>query len=163
MDTPNRRGNGHGFYSSYGSNRFHGHHHYHPYKRSERGYFLDEFKKAKPPTFDGELKKPKYAEEWLLGMKKLFELHDYIENMKVRIDIFSIKGKSDIWWEYVKYVKDIRTKDLRWHEFKRILRKKYLLERYYDSKAKDFYEMNMGLMIDEEYTSMFMEDFRYVP
>ena len=41
--------------------------------------------------------------------------------------------------------------------------KKYLLERYYDSKAKDFYKLNMGSMIDEEYTTKFMELFRYVP
>ena len=54
---------------------------------------LDEFKKDKPPTFHGELKKPKNVEVWLLGMKKLFELHDYTENMKAMIDIFNLKGK----------------------------------------------------------------------
>ena len=42
----------------------HGHHHYHPYRRSERGYFMYEFKKAKPPTFNGELKKLDDVEAW---------------------------------------------------------------------------------------------------
>ena len=96
LDTLDRRGNGHGLYSSSGSNRYHGHHRYHPYRRSDKGYFLDEFKKEKPPTFDGELKKLEDAEAWLFGMKKFFELHDYKENMKVRIVIFSLKGKADI-------------------------------------------------------------------
>jgi len=38
-----------------------------------------------------------------------------------------------------------------------------LLERYYDSKAKEFYELKMGSMTDEEYTTKFMELLRYVP
>ena len=53
LDTIDRRGNGYGFYSSSGSDRYRGRHHYHPYKKSDSGYFPDEFKKEKTPTFDG--------------------------------------------------------------------------------------------------------------
>jgi len=52
---------------------------------------------------------------------------------------------------------------LSWSEFKRLFRNKYLLERYYDGKAKDFYELNMGSMIDEEYMTKFPDLLRYVP
>ena len=45
------------YYSSFGFDRHHDRHHYHPYKRNDRGYFLDEFKKEKTPTFDGEMNK----------------------------------------------------------------------------------------------------------
>ena len=34
-------------------------------------------------------------------MKKIFELHEYTENMKAIIAIFSLKGKVDIWWKDV--------------------------------------------------------------
>lgn len=34
---------------------------------------------------------------------------------------------------------------------------------YYDSKAKEFYELNIGLMTDEEYTTKFPDLLRYVP
>jgi len=44
------------YYSSSGSNRHHDCHHYHPYSKSDMGYFPDEFKKENPPTFDGEMK-----------------------------------------------------------------------------------------------------------
>ena len=57
LDTLDRRGNDHGFYSSSGSKRQHRHHNHHPYRKSEKQYLSKEFKKAKPPTFDGELKK----------------------------------------------------------------------------------------------------------
>ena len=87
----------------------------------------DEFKKAKPPTFDGDLKKLEDVEEWLLRMKNLFEMHDYTYNIKASIDIFSLKGKANMWWEYVKRVRDIRTKELSWNEFKILFRKKCLL------------------------------------
>lgn len=82
------------YYSS--SDRYHDCHCYHLYRRRDRGYFMDEFKKVNPPTFYGELKNPKDGEAWLLGMNNFFELHDYIENMKAKISIFNLKGKADI-------------------------------------------------------------------
>lgn len=42
-------------------------------------------------------------------MKNFFELHDFTENMKAIIAMFSLKGKANIWWEDVKQVRDIRT------------------------------------------------------
>lgn len=50
-----------------------------------------------------------------------------------------------------------------WHEFKILLRNKYLLERYYDGKANEFYELKVGSIIDEVYMNKFMELLRYVP
>lgn len=96
-------------------------------------------------------------------MKKFFKLHDYTKTMKAIVAIFSLKGKVDIWWEDVKRVRDIKKKELSWHEFKRLFRKKYLSERYYDNEDKDFYELRMGSMTYEEYTIKFLELLRYVP
>ena len=96
LDTPDKRGDGNKFYSISSSDRHYDRHCYHPYRRIDRGYFPYEFKKAKSPNFDGYLKKPEDVEVWLLGMKKLFEFHEYIENMKARIAIFILRGKSNI-------------------------------------------------------------------
>ena len=57
LDTIERRRDRHRYYSNYDLYQ-HYDHHYHPYKRSDRGYFPNEFNKEKPPTFDGEMKKP---------------------------------------------------------------------------------------------------------
>jgi hypothetical protein len=38
---------------------------------------LEEFKKAKPPSFDGEIKWGEEAEAWLLGIKKYLRVHDF--------------------------------------------------------------------------------------
>jgi len=61
------------------------------------GYFPGEFKKAKPPTFDRELKNLEDEKAWFLGMNKFLELHDYKKNMKGEIVIFSLNRKVDIW------------------------------------------------------------------
>jgi len=35
-------------------------------------------------------------------------------------------------------------KELIWDEFEKLFREKYMSEHYYDSKAKEFYELKMG-------------------
>jgi len=52
---------------------------------------------------------------------------------------------------------------LSWDDFERLFKKKYLSERYYDGKSKEFYEIGMGFMTNEEYTTKFMELLRYFP
>ena len=163
LDTPDRRGDGYKYYSSFGLDRHHDHYRYHPYRRSDRGYFPDEFKKAKPPTFDGEMKKPWDVEAWFLGSRKFFKLHDYSENMKARVVTFSLKGKAHIWWEDVKNVRCINEEYFSWSEFEKLFKKKYFSERYFDDKPKEFYELKMGSMTGDKYTSRFLELQRYVP
>jgi len=63
---------------------------------SNKGHFLYEFKKSRSPTFDGYLKKSEDEKDWLLGMKKLFELHEYTKDMKEKIAIFSLKEKEHV-------------------------------------------------------------------
>lgn len=77
-------------------------------------------------------------------MNKYFELPEYTDNMKARVAIFNLKGKSYILREYFKWATDMRTDGFSWSQFKWLFRKKYMLERYYDSNAKEFYELKMG-------------------
>lgn len=96
-------------------------------------------------------------------MRKFFKLHDYSKNMKARFATFNLKGKVDIWWEDVKNVRCIHEEDLTWSEFEWLFKKKNLPERYFNDRVKEFYELNMGSMTDDEYTSKFLELLRYVP
>ena len=57
LENMDRRGDGQRYYSSSDSDKHHDLHHYHPYRRSDMGYLPNEFKKSKPPTFDGDLNK----------------------------------------------------------------------------------------------------------
>ena len=84
------------------------------------------FKKATPPTFDGNVKKLEYDKAWLLRMNNFFRLHDYLENMKAKIEVFSLKGRTYILWEDVKHVRGIGMEELSWNEFKIFFENKYL-------------------------------------
>jgi hypothetical protein len=76
---------------------------------------------------------------------KYFRVHEYSKNLKDRITIFNLNGKTSIWWDDLTNVKGIHEKDLKWKQFEKHFRRKYLSERYYDEKTKEFYEqMNIS-------------------
>jgi hypothetical protein len=132
-------------------------------RKHSKSHDPEEFKKAKPPTFDGEIKKGEDEAFWLLGLKKYLRVHDYSENLKVRITIFNLNGKDSIWWEDLKNVKGIHEKDLSRKQFEKYFKKKYLSEKYFDGDTKEFYELKLGQIIIEEYINKFLEPIRYVP
>jgi hypothetical protein len=51
-------------------------------RNHSKNHNLKEFKRAKPPSFDGEIKKGGEVEAWLLGLKKYFRVHDFSKNLK---------------------------------------------------------------------------------
>lgn len=133
----------------------HHHHHHHP-GRKENDYTPKEFKKAKPLTFDGDMMKVEDEKSWLLGMKKFFRIHNYSKNMKARVATYNLKGKTNIWWEDLKNVRAIVERELTWTKFEKLFTKQYLSEHYYDGNEKEFYELKMGPLLDEEYITKFL-------
>jgi hypothetical protein len=67
-------------------------------KRKRTDHLEGESKKIKPATFDGESRIGEEAEAWLLDIKKYLQIYNYSSNMKVRMAIYSLKGKANIWW-----------------------------------------------------------------
>ena len=83
-------------------------------KRRYQNHSRDEFKKARPPIFNGEIKNGQEAEAWLLGMRKYFQVQDYLGNMKARVAIFNFTGRASIWWEHFKKLKKINERHIVW-------------------------------------------------
>ena len=81
--------------------------------RHHRDRSWDESKKAKLPTFNGEVKTGQEADAWLLGIKKYFHVQDYSGNMKAGVSIFNLNGRESIWWEHFKQVKRISERRLK--------------------------------------------------
>jgi len=131
-------------------------------RNHSKGSDPKEFKKAKPPNFDGEIKKGEEAQACILGRKKYFRVLDYSENLKAGITIFNLNGKAYIWWEELRNVKGIHEKELSWGKFEKYFKKKYLSERYYDNKTKEFYELKLRYLAINEYINKFLELLMYV-
>ena len=87
-------------------------------KRLHRDHSQDEFKKDKPPTFDGEVKTGQEVEAWLLGIKKYFQVQDYSGNIKASVAIFNLNGRASIWWERYRQVKKINERKIVWKQHK---------------------------------------------
>jgi hypothetical protein len=121
------------------------------HQKSGKDELKGEMKKIKPPMFDGEHKKEEDAETWLLGMKKYFQLQNYSTHAEGRIAMYQLKGKACMWWDQFVQVQRIREKDVTWKDFKRYFEKKYLTNRYYDRKIKEFFELKLGSMTIDEY------------
>ena len=67
-----------------------------------------------------------------------------------------------MWWVQLKLVKHIDEKRISWREFKNYFQKKYFIDKYYDKKMKELFELKLGSLTTNEYESRFLEFFRYV-
>ena len=56
--------------------------------------------------------------------------------MKVRMAIYNMKEKANIWWQDLKISQGIKEKNLEWSEFKKLFKKQNLSEIYYERKTK---------------------------
>jgi len=99
----------------------------------------------------------------LLDIKKYFQIYNYSSNMKVRMAVYNLKGKASIWWQDLKISHGLKEKNLEWAEFKRLFKKQYLSESYYERKTKEFYELRLGQMTMEDLINKFLDLLRFVP
>ena len=95
-------------------------------------------------------------------MRKYFQVQDYSGNMKARVAIFNLTGRASICWEHFRQVKKSNERKIVWKQFWKYFKEKYLSDRYYDDKIKEFHELRLGHQTMEEYANMFLELLRYV-
>ena len=68
-----------------------------------------------------------------------------------------------MWWQEAKSVNNVRSKELSWKFFKKLLKKKYMGEWYYDEKAKEFNDLQFRQLTMEEFVTKFIHLQRCVP
>ena len=60
--------------------------------------------------FNGEVDKDEEAKAWLSGMKKYFQIYNYLDRLKYQMAIYNLTGKDEIWWKDIKRVKTLKEK-----------------------------------------------------
>ena len=93
--------------------------------------------------FNGEIEKGEEAEAWLAGMKKYFQIYNYSNELKDKLDIYNLTRKIDIRWQDIKKVKGLKERYVTSKTFKNNFKRKYTSEQYYEEKDKDFYELTL--------------------
>ena len=53
-------------------------------------------------------------------------------------------------------MKGIHEKDFSWKQFEKYFKNKYLLEKYFDGKTKEFYELKLEQLTIDEYINKFI-------
>ena len=76
-------------------------------QRQKRRHEVDDLqgklRKIKPLNFDGDhTSKEEDVEEWLLGMRKYFQLHNYSSNVEAIIATYYVQGKTYMLWDQLK-------------------------------------------------------------
>ena len=87
------------------------------------------FQKIRSLTYEGEVNTKENAKEWLLGMSKYFQVHNYSSEMKARLAIYNLNGKIARWWRDLKHTNKDELREICWDTFLNILQEKYMLEK----------------------------------
>jgi hypothetical protein len=95
--------------------------------------------------------------------KEIFPDLQLFQQMKVRMTIYNLKGKTSIWWQDLKLAKGLKGKQMEWLDFKKYFKKQCLSESYYEIKTKEFYELRLGQMTMDDLINKFLELLRFVP
>ena len=96
-------------------------------------------------------------------MIKYFQVYEYESNLKARLAVYQLQGKATLWWEETKMVHAVDEKTITWEDFQTKFKSRYLNERYYDDKAKEFHELRLGQLTMDEFVTKFTNLLRYVP
>ena len=81
---------------------------------------LGSSKKIKPPMFNGEIEKGEETEAQLYGVKKYFQIYNYLDELKAKMAIYNLIGKANIWWQDIKKFNGINERYVTWKNFKKI-------------------------------------------
>ena len=96
-------------------------------------------------------------------MSKYFRVHNYLSETKARLAIYNLNGKAVRWWRDLKHTKKYELREIRWSNFRKIFQEKYMSERLFDRKVKEFRELRMGSMTMDAFINIFLDLLHYVP
>ena len=118
--------------------------------------------KNKSLTYEGEVNMGEKDEEWFLGMSKYFQVHNYSSVMQARLAIYNLNGKVARWWWDLKQNKKDELREISWEKFQNIFQEKYMSERFFNRKVKEFHELRMGSMTMDTFINRFLDLLHYV-
>ena len=91
--------------------------------------------------------------EWLLTVKSVFDLKDYVEEKKVKLVAIKLKGYASLWWENFKWDRECmgKTRIRSWSKMKRELHKRFIQDNYQQEvylKYFSFKQCNLSMVDD---------------
>ncbi|XP_057497349.1 uncharacterized protein LOC130782069 [Actinidia eriantha] len=108
--------------------------------RPVRGTTLHEqFMKLNPPEFMGATD-PLVAEEWLKKLDAIFEVMEVIDEQKLTLATFMLRGEARNWWESMRRMQNAQPEGvpISWQQFVEIFNDQYFPRIYRMQKEQEF-------------------------
>ncbi|XP_042027265.1 uncharacterized protein LOC121774459 [Salvia splendens] len=122
-----------------------------------------EFRKERPPVFDG-MGDPAKAETWILAIERIFKFLRCTDQERLSCVTYQLTGSAEFWWETKQRMMSQEQLDaLTWEDFKEELYDKYIPRSYRKAKEAEFYNLKLGRMTVTEYDRALCDMSRYAP
>jgi hypothetical protein len=90
-----------------------------------------------------------------------FALCNYTANMKVRMEVFQLKGSALLWWKTLLPQLNMVVGNVSWELFKEWFKERYLSNEFIEHHINEFNALRQGIHMVPEYEARFMELLRY--
>ncbi|XP_073049009.1 uncharacterized protein [Primulina eburnea] len=123
---------------------------------------ISQFQELRPPKFFGNESGEKAA-GWLKSINHLFNLMVYSQDIKLKLAIYQLKDRAQLWWEATEEAMKDSGEIITWDAFRAHFTQEYAPPSYYAAKEEEFNQLVQGNKSVVEYASQFSALLPYVP
>ncbi|XP_075479366.1 uncharacterized protein LOC142520247 [Primulina tabacum] len=123
---------------------------------------ISQFQELRPPKFFGN-KSGEKAAGWLKSINHLFNLLEYSQDIKLKLAIYQLKDRAQLWWEATEEAMKDSGEIITWDAFRAHFTQEYAPPSYYAAKEEEFNQLVQGNKSVVEYASQFSALLPYVP
>ncbi|XP_073016412.1 uncharacterized protein [Primulina eburnea] len=123
---------------------------------------ISQFQELRPPKFFGTENGEK-ASGWLKSINHLFNLLEYTESVRLKLAIYQLKDRAQLWWEAAEEALKASGQTITWEVFRTQFTQEYAPPSYYYGKEEEFNQLVQGNKTVVEYASQFSALLPYVP
>ncbi|XP_073294750.1 uncharacterized protein [Primulina huaijiensis] len=123
---------------------------------------ISQFQELRPPKFFGNESGEKAA-GWLKSINHLFNLLEYSQNVRLKLEIYQLKDRAQLWWEAAEEALKASGEIITWDIFRAQFTQEFAPPSYYYAKEEEFNQLVQGNKTVVEYASQFSALLSYVP
>ncbi|CAA0822188.1 Unknown protein, partial [Striga hermonthica] len=113
------------------------------------------FQRMNAPTFVGT-ENPTAVLEWIKELDKIFALLPLPDRQRVSLAAYQMKEDASDWWiDHWAWKPEAELQALTWEQMKMMVRSKFLSQSFWDKMEHEFYHLQQGNSIVDEYVRTF--------
>ncbi|XP_056175765.1 uncharacterized protein LOC130140429 [Syzygium oleosum] len=127
---------------------------------TRRGYTFAQFRKSKPPTYDGKTD-PLAAERWIRKIEGIFRVKEVPNDKKVDFATQYLEGEAEYWWEGKRSTLGDEDATISWKYFKEAFNAQFFPKSFQAKMKGDFLHISQGDSSVLDYAGRFNQMSRF--